>query len=132
IAGARVPQYVPATPSFLDVSDDTTLDFIEGSQSLFPDAVRGGNFRPDAYATRLTTAVVLVRAAGLQQEAESKAGAFLSYTDAQSIPWALRGYVQVAVSRGLISSAQQFSPAGALTRAELARGVATIVRMNIE
>ncbi len=132
IAGARVPQYVPATPSFLDVSDDTTMDFIEGSQSLFPDAMRGGNFRPDAYATRLTSAVVLVRAAGLQQEADSKAGAFLGYTDAQSIPWGLRGYVQVAVSRGLISSAQQFNPTGALTRAELARGVATIVRMNVE
>jgi hypothetical protein len=132
IAGARVPQYVPNTPSFLDVSDATTMNFIEGAQALFPDAVRGSNFRPDAYATRLTAAVVLVRAAGLQQEAESKAGAFLNYTDAQNIPWGQRGYVQVAVSRGLISSAQQFNPSAALTRAELARGVATIVRMNVE
>jgi hypothetical protein len=132
IAGARVPQYVPNTPSFLDVSDATTMGLIEGAQWLFPEAVRGSNFHPDAYATRLVAAVVLVRAAGLQQEAESKAGAFLGYTDAQNIPWGLRGYVQVAVSRGLISSAQQFNPSAALTRAELARGVATIVRMNVE
>jgi serine protease AprX len=132
VAGARVPQYVPNTPSFLDVSDATTMDFIESAQGLFPDAVRGGNFRPDAYATRLVATVVLVRAAGLRQEAESKAGALLSCTDAQSIPSELRGYVQVALSRGLITSAQQFNPNGTFTRAELARGVATIVRMNVE
>jgi len=65
-------------------------------------------------------------------EADAKAGAFLNYTDAQSIPWELRGYVQVAVSRGLISSAMQFNPSGAFTRAELARGVATILRLNTE
>jgi hypothetical protein len=77
-------------------------------------------------------AVVLVRAAGLQAEAESKAGAFLPYTDASQIPYELRGYVQVAVGRGLIGSASQYNPTGALTRAELARGVATILRMNTE
>jgi serine protease AprX len=132
IAGARIPQYVPNTPSFLDVPDATTMNFAEGTQALFPDAVRGGNFRPDDRATRLVVAVVLVRAAGLQAEADSKAGAFLGYTDAQTIPSELRGYVQVAVSRGLMTSTQQFNPDGALTRAELARGVATILRMNVE
>jgi serine protease AprX len=132
IVGARVPQYVPNTPSFLDVRDATTMNFAEGAQPLFPDAVRGGYFRPDDLATRLVAAVVLVRAAGLQAEADSKAGAYLGYTDAGSIPWNLRGYVQVAVGRGLISSGQQFNPSGALTRAELARGVATLLRMNTE
>jgi hypothetical protein len=132
IAGARIPQYVPNTPSFLDVPDATTMNFAEGTQALFPDAVRGGNFRPDDRATRLVAAVVLVRAAGLQAEADSKAGAFLGYTDAQTIPSELRGYVQVAVSRGLMTSTQQFNPDGALTRAELARGVATILHMNVE
>ena len=132
IVGARIPQYVPNTPSFLDVQDSTTMNFAEGARTLFPDAVRGGNFRPDDRATRLVAAVVLVRAAGLQAEADSKAGAFLGYTDAQTIPWELRGYVQVAVSKGLISSGTQFNPSGALTRAELARGVATILRMNTE
>ncbi|HEX8353691.1 MAG TPA: S8 family serine peptidase, partial [Pyrinomonadaceae bacterium] len=131
IAGARIPQYVPDTPSFLDVRDTTTMNFAEGAQWLFPDAVRGGSFRPDERATRLAATVVLVRAAGLRAEAESKAGAYLGYTDAGSIPWELRGYVQVAVARGLISSPQRFNPSGVFTRAELARGVATILRINM-
>ena len=132
IVGARVPQYVPDTPSFTDVFDTTTMNFAEGAQPLFPDAVRGGQFRPDERVTRLAATVVLVRAAGLGAEAESKAGAFLGYTDAASIPYELRGYVQVAVQRGLISSSMQFNPSGAFTRAELARGVATIIQMNVE
>jgi serine protease AprX len=132
IVGARIPQYVPNTPSFLDVHDTTTMNFAEGAQPLFPDAVRGGAFRPDDRVTRLVAAVVLVRAAGLQAEADSKAGAFLNYTDAQSIPWNLRGYVQVAIARGLMTSSQQFNPSGTFTRAELARGVATILHMNTE
>jgi serine protease AprX len=131
IAGARIPQYVPNTPSFVDVQDTTTMNFAEGAQSLFHDAVRGGAFRPDDRATRLVAAVVLVRAAGLRAEAESKAGAYLPYTDAASIPYELRGYVQVAVTNGLISSATQFNPSAAITRAELARGVSTILQLNM-
>ncbi|HEX8186748.1 MAG TPA: S8 family serine peptidase, partial [Pyrinomonadaceae bacterium] len=131
VAGARIPQYVPNTPSFVDVQDTTTMNFAEGAQALFPDAVRGGAFRPDDRATRLTAAVVLVRAAGLRAEAESKAGVFLPYTDAASIPYELRGYVQVAVTNGLISSSSQFNPSGALTRAELARGVSAILQLNM-
>lgn len=132
IAGARIPQYVPNTPSFVDVQDTTTMNCAEGAQSLFHDAVRGGAFRPDDRATRLVAAVVLVRAAGLRAEADSKAGVFLPYTDAASIPYELRGYVQVAVTNGLISSAAQFNPSGPLTRAELARGVSTILQMNTQ
>jgi hypothetical protein len=82
--------------------------------------------------TRLTAAVVLVRAAGLRAEADAKAGTYLGYTDAATIPLALRGYVQVAVEKGLISSGQQFNPSGTFSRAELARGVATILQMNVE
>jgi serine protease AprX len=132
IVGARVPQYVPDTPSFTDVFDTPTMNFAEGAQALFPDAVRGGQFRPDERVTRLAATVVLVRAAGLTAEAESKAGAFLGYADAASIPYELRGYVQVALTRGLISSSMQFNPSGTFTRAELARGVATILQMNVE
>jgi serine protease AprX len=131
VVGARVPQYVPNTPSFVDVQDTTTMNFAEGAQPLFPDAVRGGAFRPDDPATRLVAAVVLVRAAGLRAEADSKAGVFLHYTDAASIPYELRGYVQVAIHYGLMTSPQQFNPAGTITRAELARGVSAILQMNM-
>jgi serine protease AprX len=130
IVGARVPQYVPNTPSFLDVSDTPTMNFAEGARTLFYDAPRGGSFRPDERATRLTAAVVLVRAAGLGADADARAGALLSYTDAASIPWELRGYVQLATEKGLISAGAQFNPSGSLTRAELARGVAAILDMN--
>jgi serine protease AprX len=132
IVGARVPQYVPDTPSFTDVHDTTTMNFAEGAQPLFPDAVRGGQFHPDERVTRLAATIVLVRAAGLKAEAESKAGAFLGYTDAALIPWELRGYVQVALQKGLISSSTQFNPSGTFSRAELARGVAAIIQMNVE
>ena len=131
IVGARVPQYVPNTPSFLDVNDTPTMNFAEGARTLFYDAPRGGSFRPDDRATRLTAAVVLVRAAGLGADADSRAGALLSYTDAASIPWELRGYVALAVEKGLITApGAQFNPAGSLTRAELARGVAAILDIN--
>ncbi len=132
VAGARIPQYVPNTPSFTDVSDAPTMNFAEAAQPLFPDAVRGGSFYPDAQATRLVAAVVLVRAAGLRAEADSKQGIALPYTDALSIPSKYRGYVQVAVQYGLMSSTQQFNPNAPLTRVELARGVAVILRMNSE
>jgi hypothetical protein len=130
IVGARIPQYMPNTPSFVDVQDTTTMNFAEGAQTLFPDAARGGAFHPDARVTRLAATVVLVRAAGLRAEAESRAGALLDYADAASIPWEFRGYVQLAVEKGLVSSPQQFNPSGMFTRAELARGVATILRLN--
>jgi serine protease AprX len=132
IASARVPQYMPASPSFPDVQDATTMDFAEGASALFPDAARGSNFRPDDPVTRLTAAIVLVRAAGLRAQAEAQAGAFLPYTDASSIPSAYRGYVQVAISRGLMTSGMQFNPCGTVTRADLARGVAAILRMNTQ
>ncbi|HVF42096.1 MAG TPA: S8 family serine peptidase [Pyrinomonadaceae bacterium] len=134
VAGARVPQYVPNTPSFLDVTDSATMNFAEAAMPLFPDAVRGGSFYPDAQATRLVAAVVLVRAAGLRAEADSKAGVALAYADAASVPWKYRGYVQLAVEKGLMSAATttQFNPNAPLTRAELARGVAAILGMNSE
>jgi serine protease AprX len=132
VMAARVPQYVPAAPTFTDVRDATTRDFVEPTWQLFPDAAPGGAFRPDERATRLAAAVALVRAAGLRQEADAQAGALLPYTDTADIPSSLRGYVLVAVSRGLMSSGLQFNPNGAFTRAELARALATIIRMNTE
>lgn len=130
VAGARIPQYVPNTPSFVDVTDTPTMNFAEAAQQLFPDAPRGGSFYPDAQAARLVAAIVLVRAAGLRAEADSKQGVALPYTDSLSVPSKYRGYVQVAVQYGLMSAGTQFSPNAPLTRAELARGVATIIRMN--
>jgi serine protease AprX len=128
VAAGRVPQYVPATPSFTDVTDTTTMNFVESARDLFHDATRGAAFRPDARATRLAVAVVLVRAAGLQQEAESQTYAPTGFLDELSIPAQWRGYAAVAVRRGLMQSGASFDPEGAYTRADLARSLSALSR----
>ena len=94
---------------------------------LFIDATTG-QFRPFENVTRLAAAVALVRAAGLRSEAEAKASTPLAYLDALSIPNDLRGYVSVAVSKGLLQADSAFRPQGAFTRADLARALAVIER----
>ncbi|HEV7472751.1 MAG TPA: S8 family serine peptidase, partial [Pyrinomonadaceae bacterium] len=135
VRSARVPQYLPGQSSYQDVRDATTMLFVESVQAsptgaLFVD-VSNGNFRPFENATRLVAAVALVRAAGLGREAEAKAGTPLSYLDALNVPSALRGYVSVAVSKGLLQADTNFRPQGAFTRADLARATAVIQRRAI-
>ncbi|HWQ31722.1 MAG TPA: S8 family serine peptidase [Blastocatellia bacterium] len=126
-----VPQYVAAQPRFNDVRDLTTRNFVESAQAapdgaLF-DVVNGSGFRPNDVTDRLTAAVVLVRAAGLRAEAEAQAGATLTVTDALSIPASLRGYVAVALSRGLMTTTNNaFRPQSPFVRLELAHALATL------
>jgi len=131
VAGARVPQYLPAQSSYTDIRDRATMLFVESAQAspngaLFPTVAAGGAFQPDAAVDRLAAAVALVRAAGLRQEAES--GTYtLTYLDAGSIPASLRGYVAVAVQNGLIkSNSNYFNPQGSFTRMDLAHALAQI------
>ena len=91
--------------------------------ALFSD-LQGTSFQPNALADRLTAAIVLVRAAGLRSEAEAQANAPLSLTDAASIPAQWRGYVAVALARGLLKlSNNAFRPQATLTRLELANAL---------
>ena len=74
VAGARVPLYVPARPTYADVQDATTMNYVESVQAapggaFFPDATPGTRFRPNDGVTRLVAAIALVRAAGLEHEA---------------------------------------------------------------
>jgi serine protease AprX len=137
VLGARVPQYLASAASYADVRDSFTRSFVESAQasptgSLFVDATSGGAFRPNDNATRVVAAVALVRAAGLRSEAESKLTA-LPYLDAASIPYELRGYVSVAVSRGLLSTdSSYFRPQNPLTRAELAHAMAVIQNRAVQ
>jgi serine protease AprX len=128
VAAGRAPQYVPATPNFIDISDTTTMNFAESAAHLFPDAARGSAFRPDAQATRLAVAVVLVRAAGLKEEAESRTFAPTGFTDESAIPTQWRGYAATAVRHGLMSKTSRFAPNTGFTRAELARALAALAR----
>jgi serine protease AprX len=135
VLGGRIPQYLPSQPRFTDARDPATMIMVESVQSapcgsLFTDATPGGRFRPDDRATRLTAAIALVRAAGLRSEAESKAGAWLPVSDAAAVPWSLRGYVCVALDRGLLTSdGGEFRPNDAMTRIELAHAMVGIARL---
>jgi serine protease AprX len=138
VLGARVPQYAPGRPTYTDVPDRTTTLFVESVQAapcgaLFADAPAGSPFRPDDAAQRLTAAVALVRAAGLKGEAEARAGALLNVSDAGAIPSNLRGYVAVALERGLLTAeGGSFRPQATLTRLELAHAMSVIARRAAE
>ncbi|HEV2800740.1 MAG TPA: S8 family serine peptidase [Pyrinomonadaceae bacterium] len=139
VLGARVPQYVPAAPTYRDVRNASTLLFVESVQNapqgaLFIDVERGGSFAPNDAVGRLTAAVALVRAAGLQAEAESSQILPLPpLLDASLIPAALRGYVRVAISRGLLSATNSnFRPQAALTRLELAHAMAAMQKLQTQ
>ncbi|HEX8846036.1 MAG TPA: S8 family serine peptidase [Pyrinomonadaceae bacterium] len=129
VMGGKVPQYLPAQARFTDVRDSSTMLFVESAQSapggaLFTDAAPGGKFRPDDYATRFAAAVALVRAAGLQGEANAASGQPLNLSDAGEIPVAMRGYVAVALSRKLLTAdSGSFRGQSPLTRAELAHAI---------
>ncbi|HEY0385428.1 MAG TPA: S-layer homology domain-containing protein, partial [Pyrinomonadaceae bacterium] len=132
LMSGRVPQYLPGQSRFTDVNDRATMLFAESAQSapsgpLFYDAQFGGQFRPDERVNRLAAAVALVRAAGLGAQAEAQAGATLALSDTASIPSALRGYVALALSRGLMTAeGGAFRPSDQLSRAELAHALVSI------
>ena len=137
VLGARVPQYLPGIPSYQDARDNPTMSFVESAQasptgSLFVDVTPGGRFRPNDTASRLTAAVALVRAGGLRSEAEARSNMPLAFLDAASIPAEFRGYVSVAVSRGLIQGDTLFRPQNAFTRADLAHAIAVLENQSIQ
>jgi serine protease AprX len=135
--GARVPQYAASQPLYSDVSDTSARLYVESVQSSplgspFTDTPIGGQFRPNDVTTRLVGVVALVRAAGLASEAGSQSGNSLPFLDAASIPSEFRGYVAVAVSKGLIPSESYFRPQNGLTRGDLARAIAAIQRRAVQ
>jgi serine protease AprX len=140
VLGARVPQYVPAVSNYRDVRSPALMLFVESVQhapqgAIFTDVERGGNFSPNDSVGRLTAAVALVRAAGLQAEAESAQNNMPLTTlfDASLIPGTLRGYVRVAISRGLLSpNNAYFRPQQPLTRLELAQAMVALQKLQAQ
>ena len=137
---ADVPRYDDATGPVAAIAeavsaDGSTLrdyDFVPTGMM----ASSGSNFFPDSPVTRLDVAVALVKALGLDAAALAKAGTDVTATfngqtvvvsDESAIPSALRGYVQLALDRGILSAAftsaplaATISPAGGVTRSSLA------------
>jgi hypothetical protein len=135
LRGGRVPQYIAGNPIFQDVRDLTTRNVVESIHSnpggkLFYDAQAGSPFRPENSATRLLAAVALVKAAGLQNQAFS---ATLTTGDALMIPSEYRGFVAVALSKGLLLPENgNFVPNRSLTRAELAAAMVRLTKLASE
>ncbi|MCR4397371.1 MAG: S-layer homology domain-containing protein [Firmicutes bacterium] len=78
-------------------------------------------FQPEKPATRLWTAEVLIRAMGLEDEAEEAMDADLPYTDAGEIPDDKVGYVAVALERGIMMGyGTTFRPFAPIRRCEVA------------
>ncbi|MFL6209932.1 MAG: S8 family serine peptidase [Pyrinomonadaceae bacterium] len=133
VAAGSVPQYLPAQSAYRDVHDPMTTLYVESAQhapvgALFLDT-NTRNFSPDAAVDRVTAAVVLVRAAGLQTEVDAN-NSPLTVLDAGLITNQLRGYVAVALKRGLLTtSSLNFRPQAGLTRAELAHALVVMQKL---
>lgn len=89
----------------------------------------GTKFKPMQKVDRLQLAYTLVQALGLEQAAAAHTGPVLyasrEVADLAGVPAALRGYVQLALNRGLIApvvtdTSVLFKPAATVTRAEYA------------
>ena len=134
VRGGRVPQYVAANPLFSDVKDLTTRGAVESAQNfpggqLFFDISAKNAFHPDESVTKIVAAIALVKAANLQSLAASTS---LTVTDAEQIPAEWRGYVAVALQKGLLlTDGTKFSPNRSLTRIELAQAMITLNQLAI-
>lgn len=82
----------------------------------------GAHLSPMAPLNRLEAAIMLVKAAGLDEEAQARADAALTFTDMKQIPSRLRGYIAIAVEKGFVNGFDDgsFKPMKPLTRAEWA------------
>jgi len=146
-------QSLAATPKFADVSGDlvgiseavtakgSTLrdfDFVPNGMISFS----GNSFNPAGSVNRLDLAVALVKALGHDAEARALANSTVTsggtaLTDNAQIPGALRGYVQIAINKGLFEAfpaevrqiapgqfivvpGPRFEPATTISRATLA------------
>ena len=108
--GARVPQYIPNRASFTDLpAGSPEALFAESLRREGVMGVSGTTFGGAAQVNRLEEAVALVRALRLDKEAQALAGTSVTtsgqtLTDNADIPSNLRGYVQIALDRGLLEA----------------------------
>ena len=111
------PKYTDVSPEFAPIAEAVTANGSTLRDWSFAPAgmiaAYGTTFNPAANATRLETAVALVRALGLDAEAKQKAGVVVTanyngqavaVADNAEIPSGLRGYVQIALDRGLLQA----------------------------
>ena len=108
--GAHVMQYLPNRASFSDLAPGSADALV--AESLRRDGIMGNDgasFGPSTQVSRLEQAVALVRALRLDSQAKSLAGTDVKVggtvlSDNAQIPAGMRGYVQLAIDRGLMES----------------------------
>lgn len=143
---AATPKFTDTTGSLTGIAEAVTAfgstlrDWNFAPQGLISAA--GSTFNPAGTVNRLDLAVAFVRALGLDTEAKAKANTTVTsggqpLTDNAQIPGALRGYVQIAIDRGLLEAfpaelrqigpgqfqavpGPRFEPSTVITRATLA------------
>ncbi|MEO8573523.1 MAG: S-layer homology domain-containing protein, partial [Pyrinomonadaceae bacterium] len=113
-----------------DVRDLYSRNVIESLQAnpvgpVIIDA--GARFYPNNSTTKLIAAIAFVKAAQLES-LTSSTSLPLTMTDASSIPDQWRGYVAVALQRGLIRlDGNAFNGARSITRIELAQTLNALI-----
>jgi hypothetical protein len=121
---------VAAHPTFLDVPMSSVhYPFVESAagsraqKQLIDPAVAliPFSFQPDEPISRLDFVVAIVRTASLEDLADARAGEILPVMDSALVPYALRGYVGVALELGLIGTVVTpqgpfFDPDGSVPR----------------
>ena len=135
------PQRIPSSPSFIDVpAADPLYPYVESvsgdrARQVIVDPQNGSIFGLEVEVSRLEFAVAVVRAAGLEAEAEARAGESLDFVDDNKIPPSLSGYVAVALERGLIDvmptpDGLEFDPKGELLRITAARFLPRLLELR--
>ncbi len=106
-----VSGHVAAMAEAAAANGSTLRDWNFNPQGMLP--VNGSTFNPSGNITRLELAVALVRALGLDNEARALAGSAvtvsyngqtITLTDNEAIPAELRGYIQLALDRGILQA----------------------------
>jgi len=117
-------QSLADTPRFTDVTgaQEAIAEAVTASGSTLRDwnftptgmmTASGSSFSPSGLVTRTDVAVALVKALGMDAAAQALAGSHVTATysgqtvvvsDEAGIPAALRGYVQIALNRGILNA----------------------------
>jgi len=138
---AGLPQRIPSQNSFPDVgATDPAFPYVEtvaGTRALpvLMSPPSGRSFKPRDDVTRLDFAVAVVRAAGLESQAQARSGEPLAVRDASSVPPELRGYVAVALEKDLIRAVSHpdgdyFDPGASLERVDAARFLLSLLDLR--
>jgi serine protease AprX len=139
VFNTELRQSLAASPLYNDVTgpQEAIAEAVKANGSTLRDydftptgmmTAAGATFKPAGAVSRTDVAVALVKALGLDAAAAALAGSDVTtpgtttvVSDEAGIPSALRGYVQIALNRGILTTTGgAFQPAGTMTRSSLA------------